>query len=73
MAKEKSTLQRLFNVQSAFFIPVWRRVVVVAASAGWSVVEWMNDSPGWAVLFLAIAVYCGHQFFVAFDPPEDGG
>lgn len=71
MPKNKNTLARAFNVQSAFFIPVWRRVLVVALSAGWALFELVMGEPIWAVLFIVIAIYCAHQFFVVFDPAKD--
>jgi hypothetical protein len=68
MPNYKNQLSKAFNVQSTFFIPVWRRILVVAASAAWALFELVMGNPGWAVFFIAIAIYCAHQFFVVFDP-----
>jgi hypothetical protein len=66
--------KRLRDVQLPFFIPLWRRVVLVAACFGWALFEWSMGNPLWAALFGAIGAYIAHQFFVAFDPPpKDGG
>lgn len=61
---------KLIDVQHPWFIPMYRRVLVVVICAGWAVVEIVNNSPFWAILFGALAVYCAHQFFVAFDPKD---
>ena len=57
----------MFDVQHPFFIPLWRRIAVVAACLGWALLELSWGNPGWSILFGAIGSYCAHQFFVAFD------
>lgn len=57
----------MFDVQHPFFIPLWRRIFVVAACIGWALLELSWGNPGWSILFGAIGAYCAHQFFVAFD------
>jgi len=71
VAKDRHPILKLFDVQSVFFIPVWRRVALVALCWLWALFELWNGGPGWALFFAAIGAYCAHQFFVAFDPPED--
>jgi len=71
MAMDRHPLLKVFDVQSVFFIPVWRRIALVAFCGFWAIFEWVNGGPYWAAFFTVIAVYCAHQFFVAFDPPED--
>lgn len=73
MSKTKNSLLRAFDVQSRVFIPLWRRVAVVGFCGLWAVFEWSSGNPGWALLFGAIGAYCAHQFFIAFNPPEDEG
>jgi hypothetical protein len=63
---------KLFAVQSPFFIPLWRRVLVVAVTLLWALVELSRGSLGWAALFAAAGLWCAYQFFVVFDPPHDG-
>ena len=70
MSKNKHSKFNAFNVQSTFFVPLWRRIFVVAGCALWAIFEYMNGGPFWAFLFGAVAVYCAHQFFVAFDPVD---
>ena len=71
MSKNKRSLFSAFNVQSAFFVPVWRRVLVVAICTLWTIVEFVNGDPFWAFLIGAVAMYCAHQFFIAFDPVDE--
>ncbi|MGR3466085.1 hypothetical protein [Limimaricola sp.] len=65
---------KLFDIQSPFFIPPWRRVLVVVLTLGWAGIELWRGAPGWALLFGAAGLWCAYQFFVVFDPPrEDAG
>jgi hypothetical protein len=57
-----------FNLQRPFFRPLFPRVATFAIAAGWALFEFGTGSPGWAVMFGAIAVWCGYQFFIIFDP-----
>ena len=63
-------LKKIINVQIPFFIPVWRRIAVVAVCCGWALLEVLAGNIEWALLYAGIAVYCIHQFFLAFDPKE---
>jgi len=62
-------MKSFFDVQSAFFIPLWRRIIIVVLILGWAVFEFFAGSPVWGGLFAAVGIYCAHQFFIAFDPP----
>jgi hypothetical protein len=61
---------RLFDVQHPWFIPLYRRIIVVVLLLGWTVFEFLRGSPFWGVLFGGLGLYCAHQFFIAFDPPK---
>lgn len=60
-------LKRLFDVQLPFFIPLWRRIVLVGACLGWAGMEAYWGNAFWAGLFGLIGLWCGHQFFFDFD------
>ncbi len=60
-------LKSNFDLQHPFFLPLWRRVVVVVVTLGWTLVELIDGNAGWALLFGASGLYCAHQFFIAFD------
>lgn len=62
---------KLLDVQHPFFKPLWRRIAVVVFCLGWAGVELGSNQPFWALLFAALAVYCGWQFFFVFQPDSD--
>jgi hypothetical protein len=66
-------MKKFLNPQHPWFIPLWRRVLVVGICALWALLEFATGSPSWGILFGALGVYCAHQFFIVFDPtpPED--
>jgi hypothetical protein len=60
---------KFFDIQHPMFIPLWRRLLIVAASFGWAMVELSSGQVFWAALFGAAGLYCAYQFFVVFDLP----
>ena len=60
-----------FDVRSPVFEPVWRRVVAVALTLGWALFELANGALVWAGIFGAAGLWCGWQFFVAWQPQDD--
>ncbi|MHA3980155.1 hypothetical protein ACW9UR_21000 [Halovulum sp. GXIMD14794] len=62
---------KFFDLQNPIFIPLWRRILVVALAGGWAVVEFLSGNPLWGALFAAAAAWCAWSFFVIFDPPSD--
>ena len=51
-----------------WFEPVYRRVIVVAAIACWTLWEWLyNHDQFWGVLSLVMLVYGVWTFFINFD------
>lgn len=61
-------MTKFFDLRQPFFLPLWRRVLTVGLLAGWALVEMFSGSPGWAIMFGAVAAYCAYEFFVIFDP-----
>ena len=61
--------EKFFDLRHPFFNPLWRRVLTVAVSGGWAVVELVSGSPGWAIMFGAVAAWCAYEFFVNWEPP----
>lgn len=53
----------LFDLQVEFFLPVWRRVVVVAVCAIWALVEFMAGSMLWGIVFSGLTGGSAQQFF----------
>ena len=54
---------RLFELQTEFFLPLWRRVAVVTVCLVWTVFEFVSGSPFWGMLFGAMGVYALWQLF----------
>ena len=61
----------LFDVQTPFFRPLWRRIVVTAVCFVWAAVEIASEGVMWAILFGAAGLYLAWQFFVVFRPVPD--
>lgn len=57
----------MLDLEHPFFLPVWRRVAVVALCLGWAVVELVGGAVFWAILFGAAGLYAAHGFFVVWD------
>ena len=58
------------DVQTPFFRPLWRRVVVTVVCLAWAAMEISTGAVFWAILFGAAGLYLAWQFFVVFNPPE---
>ena len=63
-------MSKLFDFNHPFFRPLWIRVLIVASCLGWTAVEILGGSPGWAMLFGAVGLYAGYAFFFDFHPRE---
>ena len=63
----------LFDVQTPFFRPLWRRIAATAVCLAWAAVELATGGMMWAMLFGAAGIYLAWQFFVVFRPPPDNG
>ena len=56
-----------------FFRPLWRRVALCLAIAGWSGVEFWQGGPStWFWLTLALFAYALWTFIITFPKPGDG-
>ena len=58
----------MFDLQTPFLKPLWRRVAITVVTLLWALVEIAGGNVGWAVLFGAAGLWCGYQFFVVWDP-----
>lgn len=63
-----------------FFKPLWIRLAIVLACAGWTLIEWINGETGWAMMAGAVTIYGVWSFLYSFKPssksdhsgPSDG-
>lgn len=56
----------MFDLQTAFYRPLWLRSAIVILCLGWAIFEATMGSPGWAMLFGALGIYCVWQFFIVW-------
>lgn len=52
----------MFDFDVPFFCPPWRRIVLLIALFGWSLVEFLSGAAFWGVLFLGIGVLVAWKF-----------
>jgi hypothetical protein len=57
-----------FGLRHPFFIPLWRRIAMVAACLGWATFEIWAGSTAWGMLFGGLGAIAAFGFFVGFDP-----
>lgn len=59
---------KFLEADHPFFLPLWRRIAVVAVCAGWALLEWLTQSPLWALLASGLAVYTAYALLLTFKP-----
>jgi hypothetical protein len=60
----------IFDLQVPFFLPVWRRIILVTVCFAWCIFEFFMASPFWGVIFGALGGYALWNFFLS-DWPEN--
>ncbi len=60
-------MRDVFKIQTPFFIPLYRRLIVLAVTAAWVAVEMSRGEPIWAFVAISATIYVGVQFFLQFD------
>ena len=54
----------MLDLEHPFFVPLWRRVLIVVLTLGWAAFEFLvTAAPFWGMLFAAIGLYCAWTFF----------
>lgn len=59
-------LAAFFDTRNEFFRPLWIRLLVMLAAAGWAVFEFTNGETFWGLAFGGFAAMSAYGFF--FDP-----
>jgi hypothetical protein len=63
--------KQLFDLQVPFFIPLWRRIAVVAVCFGWALFEFVASAPFWGFVFGAMGIFAAWQLLLS-GWPNDG-
>lgn len=61
----------MFDLDDAFYRPLWVRLLLVALALGWGLFEFVSGAPFFGVIFVAIGLYAAWRFFVTFNPPGE--
>jgi len=59
-----------FDLQIPFFIPVWRRCVLIGVCLLWSAFEFYFGATFWAMVFLGLGGFATWQLFFDGWPDE---
>ena len=54
----------LIDPDHPFFRPLWSRILCTLTPFLWAGVEWTNDQPLWAGIFVAIGLYMVYALFL---------
>ena len=57
-----------FELQIDFFLPVWRRVILLVVCFGWAAVEFLSGAPFWGIIFGTLGAYALWQLFLSGWP-----
>jgi hypothetical protein len=58
-------MKRFLDTDHPMFRPLWVRILVVGFAGGWAVFEFVAGSPGWGLVFAALAGYAAWRFYQA--------
>lgn len=59
----------MFDNSHPWFRQLWVRVLLLAVTGGWGLMELLTGSPGWAMLFLGVAGWVIWALFLNYAPP----
>ncbi|SMX42641.1 hypothetical protein OCA8868_02804 [Octadecabacter ascidiaceicola] len=55
----------MFDVDVPFFLPVWRRIAVVAVAVLWGLFEVSTGAMFWGLIFIGMGAIVGWRFTIA--------
>lgn len=61
----QNAFRKFFDLQVPFFLPRWRRIVVVILPVLWSMVEFGQGATIWGLIFLGFGAVAAWQFWTA--------
>ena len=66
----KKSLKSL-ELRHPFFVPIWRRVLLVLILGFWTIIEGLLGNQIWTLFVAGICLYSIYVFFFNFVLPED--
>jgi len=61
-AEFEGSAQVVFNLGIPFFLPVWRRVLVVVVAIAWGLLEFANGQFFWGIVFVGMGSIATWKF-----------
>lgn len=68
LPENASDSMSFFDLQIPFFVPVWRRLVLVTVCALWGSFEFATGALFWGMIFCGMAVFAAWQLFFSGWP-----
>ncbi len=65
-------MKKFLDTDHPMFRPLWVRLLILAVTFGWAVLEFVTGSPFWGVIFAGLGAYAVWGFFFDFDPDGNG-
>lgn len=62
---------RFFGFDHPFFVPLWRRLAVIAVALGWGAIEIAMGAVEWGLLFVALGAIATYGLLIAYKSPDD--
>lgn len=60
----------LIDTNHPMYRPLWVRLLIVGACAGWAVLEFLNNEPFWMTVVGGIALYSAYVLLLTFKPSD---
>ncbi len=54
---------KIVDFNHPFFDQLWRRLTIIVACLGWSMLEFYHDAPIWGIVFGGLGLYLTYGFF----------
>ncbi|NIA67416.1 ATP synthase F0 subunit B [Pelagibius litoralis] len=61
----------MFDNKHPWFVPLYRRVLIIAVCFLWLVVESIANQPFWQIISFAVLIYAIWTFLYTYEPPEN--
>lgn len=62
--------KQFFDLKVPFFVPLWRRIAVVAVALAWAIFEFSAGAPFWGFVFGAMGIFAAWELLLSGWPDE---